>query len=46
MVGAHWLAVAVSRALDVQVSGAGTVKYRGDPDVKQQISGSGRIVEQ
>lgn len=38
--------VAVSRALDVHISGSATVTYRGDPpDVKQAISGSGRLVK-
>ena len=44
--GSANVVVAVSRALDVHISGSATVTYRGDPpDVKQDISGSGRLVK-
>jgi len=39
--------IAVSRALDVHISGSGAVTYRGDPTaVKTSITGSGHVVKQ
>jgi hypothetical protein len=35
--------VAASRELDVIISGAGTVKYRGEPLIRQRIAGAGAI---
>jgi Putative auto-transporter adhesin, head GIN domain len=43
--GSGNVVLAVSRALDVHISGSATVTYRGDPEVKQDISGSGRLVK-
>jgi len=37
--------VAVAKALDVQINGSGEVSYRGDPEVKKQISGSGSVTK-
>jgi hypothetical protein len=33
----------VAGTLDVSVSGAGVVRYKGDPKVNQSISGSGKV---
>lgn len=35
----------VSQALDVHVAGSGTITYRGDPTVTQDITGSGHLVK-
>lgn len=44
--GSGNVAVAASQALDIHISGSGTVTYRGDPpDVKTDLSGSGRVVK-
>lgn len=37
--------VNVSEALDTRVSGAGSVEYIGDPTVKKDVSGAGRVSE-
>ena len=43
--GSGNVVLAVSRTLDVHISGSATVTYRGDPEVKQDISGSGRLIK-
>jgi hypothetical protein len=35
----------VADYLRVRISGSGTVRYRGHPDVDVSISGSGRVVD-
>lgn len=35
--------VSASHFLDVSIYGSGNVRYNGDPSIKQQISGSGRV---
>lgn len=35
--------VTVNRLLDVKIAGKGTVRYRGNPEIRQQITGKGRI---
>lgn len=35
--------VNVSRMLDAEISGAGTIEYLGDPEVRRSVSGVGRI---
>ena len=35
--------VNVSRTLDAEISGAGTIEYLGDPVVRERVSGVGRI---
>ena len=35
----------VSDALDVRISGSGSVTYSGDPQVTQQITGSGELIK-
>jgi hypothetical protein len=37
------VAVSASEALDVALSGAGTVRYQGDPEITQKISGAGEV---
>jgi hypothetical protein len=45
--GSGDVTLAVSKALDVTISGSGKVTYHGDPpELKQQITGSGRLVKQ
>lgn len=41
--GAAKVVVNAARTLDATISGAGTIDYLGNPDVRQQISGAGRI---
>jgi hypothetical protein len=44
--GASHAAIAVSKALDAHVSGASTLRYRGDPpDLKQDVSGASKLVK-
>ena len=43
--GSASVELAVSKLLDARISGSGSVTYRGDPEVKQDVSGSGRIVK-
>lgn len=43
--GASRVNIAVVDKLDVDASGASTVKYRGDPDVKQKTSGASKVVK-
>jgi hypothetical protein len=43
--GASRVNIAVVDKLDVEASGASTVKYRGDPDVKQKTSGASKVVK-
>jgi hypothetical protein len=42
--GSATVDVSVTQALDVHVSGAGTVNYRGNPpELKQDVSGAGTL---
>lgn len=43
--GASRVNIAVADFLEVEASGASTVKYRGDPDVKQKTSGASKVVK-
>lgn len=42
--GSADIEVAASSTLDVSISGSGSVRYRGRPDVTQDISGAGEVV--
>jgi hypothetical protein len=37
--------VMVTNRLDIDISGSGAVHYKGDPEVNQNISGSGQVVK-
>jgi hypothetical protein len=41
--GAGKVTVNVARTLDVRISGAGAVDYLGDPKVREEVSGVGRV---
>ena len=41
--GVGRVVVNVSRTLDAEISGAGTIEYLGDPQVRERVSGVGRI---
>jgi Putative auto-transporter adhesin, head GIN domain len=41
--GSGHLALKVEKTLDISISGAGDVSYIGDPQVKQSVSGSGKV---
>ena len=34
-----------SNALDVKISGSGTLTYSGNPQVSQTVSGSGKLIK-
>jgi len=44
--GSGQIFVAVSQDLKINISGSGSVSYIGHPKIEQQITGSGRVVEQ
>ena len=43
IVGAGKAKINVSKHLDVDISGAGTILYKGSPTVSQEISGAGSV---
>jgi hypothetical protein len=42
--GAGKVVVNARKTLDATISGAGVIEYYGDPEVRQRVSGAGRIV--
>ena len=43
MSGAGRVVVNAAKTLDVEISGAGTVDYLGNPEVTKKVSGAGRV---
>jgi hypothetical protein len=37
--------VVASEALDVKISGSGTLTYSGNPQLTQTVSGSGKLIK-
>jgi hypothetical protein len=40
---AGWAIVNVSEKLEAEISGVGSVEYIGDPTIKQDVIGAGRV---
>lgn len=43
--GSGYMEATVNRLLVIKIAGKGTVRYRGNPEVRQESAGKGQIVQ-